>query len=125
MSETKVHFTDNTWAVVSAFPSSGRMSIEEFSRIDQRFAGALGRRNVPLVAKANAEEVALTHEGLEHRMAMMRHEVFRSVSRLQSLHGNPGLAKCFDHADRRATAKDLTRRNLYSFPKKNGVQGAA
>lgn len=121
MSDTKVHFTDNTWAVVAAFPASGRMPIEEFARIDQRFAGALGRRKVPLVAKASAEEVALTHEGLEHRRAMFQHEIFRSVERLERFHGDPGLAKCFDHVDRRSTAKQLSQKNLYQFPKRAGA----
>lgn len=121
MSETKIHFTENTWGVIALFPSSGRMPIEDFARINQQFAGALGRRKVPLIAKANEQEVALTHEGLEHRMAMFQAEVNRSAARLESLKGDPGLAKCFDHADRRATAKQTSQRNLYSFPKRGAA----
>jgi len=74
--------------------SDNRLTLDEFSKIDQRITSGLGRRKEPLVVKSGREEFALTKAGLETIRAMEQTDVFRKFASLT-------VAKCFGQVTHR------------------------
>lgn len=98
-------------AVLDAFGAQRRMTLDEFSKFDQRITSSLGptkrRVKAPYVVKGDSDHVTLTLEGRAALRLYHAADVFRKSEN----YGLP-LAHCFDRVNRRAAVTDITRRHV-------------